>query len=188
MLGSLSRWPSRDWASRSYEAIIKEAFRPEWWTPTGSSGRRRRHDDRDPEEGGWADEEQYSLMEYNFSLFFGLAVQLYEATLVADDTPYDRFMEGEEPCHPRPSKASPSSCARRRYVLPDGTRQAAGRCINCHSGPEFTDAAVANILAQGETRNREGQDLDRGWNNIGVRPTRRTSASAVGPVRPAAGA
>ena len=34
----------------------------------------------------------YTQMEYNFSLFFGLAVQLYEATLVADDTPFDRFV------------------------------------------------------------------------------------------------
>ena len=31
-------------------------------------------------------------MEYNFSLFFGLAVQVYEATLVSDDTPFDRFL------------------------------------------------------------------------------------------------
>ena len=34
----------------------------------------------------------FTQMEYNFSLFFGLAVQLYEATLVADDTPWDRFV------------------------------------------------------------------------------------------------
>jgi len=58
-------------------------------------------------------------------------------------------------------------------IQPDGTQKAAGRCINCHSGPEFTDASVGNILdpTKTETRNREGQDLDRGWNNIGVRPT-----------------
>ena len=30
-------------------------------------------------------------MQYNFSLFFGLAVQMYEATLVSDDTPWDKF-------------------------------------------------------------------------------------------------
>ena len=32
-------------------------------------------------------------MEYNFSLFFGLAVQAYEATLVSDQTPFDRFLK-----------------------------------------------------------------------------------------------
>jgi hypothetical protein len=43
-------------------------------------------------------------------------------------------------------------------ILPDGTQKSAGRCINCHSGPEFTDAAVRNILdpMKTETRNREG--------------------------------
>jgi hypothetical protein len=30
-------------------------------------------------------------IHHNFSLFFGIAVQLYEATLVSDDTPCDRF-------------------------------------------------------------------------------------------------
>ena len=33
----------------------------------------------------------YALIQYNFSLFFGLSVQLYESTLVSDDTPWDRF-------------------------------------------------------------------------------------------------
>ncbi len=40
---------------------------------------------------GNCSENEYSLMQYNFSLFFGIAVQLYEATLVSDDTPWDRF-------------------------------------------------------------------------------------------------
>ena len=34
-------------------------------------------------------------MEANFSLFFGLAIQLYEATLMSDDTPFDRFQDGD---------------------------------------------------------------------------------------------
>jgi hypothetical protein len=33
----------------------------------------------------------YTLMEYNFALFFGLAVQAYEATLIPDQTPVDIF-------------------------------------------------------------------------------------------------
>ena len=35
------------------------------------------------------------MKEYNFSLFFGLAVQLYEMTLISDDSPVDRFFEGD---------------------------------------------------------------------------------------------
>ncbi|MCA1600893.1 MAG: hypothetical protein LC776_04320 [Acidobacteria bacterium] len=34
--------------------------------------------------------DEFSLIEYNLSLFFGLAVPMYEATLVSDDTPFDR--------------------------------------------------------------------------------------------------
>ncbi|WP_041245539.1 hypothetical protein [Geotalea uraniireducens] len=37
----------------------------------------------------------FSQMEENFSLFWGLAIQLYEATLVADQTPFDRFLGGD---------------------------------------------------------------------------------------------
>jgi len=36
---------------------------------------------------------QFSQMEANFSLFFGLAVQAYEELTIPDDTPFDRFMD-----------------------------------------------------------------------------------------------
>jgi len=35
-------------------------------------------------------------MEYNFSLFWGVAIQMYESTLVADQTPFDKYMEGQQ--------------------------------------------------------------------------------------------
>ena len=47
----------------SYEEMIKAAFWPQWWN-------------------GGPDQ-----LKENFSLFFGLAMQLYQGTLVADDTP-----------------------------------------------------------------------------------------------------
>ena len=40
---------------------------------------------------GLCNENEYSLLQYNFSFYFGIAIQLYEATLVSDDTPWDRF-------------------------------------------------------------------------------------------------
>ncbi|XXY17303.1 hypothetical protein WME88_54650 [Sorangium sp. So ce216] len=39
------------------------------------------------------DRSQFSQMEANFSLFFGLAVQMYEELLIPDDTPFDQFMD-----------------------------------------------------------------------------------------------
>jgi hypothetical protein len=39
----------------------------------------------------------FSQMEANFSLFWGLAIQLYEATLVSDQAPFDRLLGGSGP-------------------------------------------------------------------------------------------
>ncbi len=35
-------------------------------------------------------------MEYNFSLFWGVAIQMYESTLIADQTPLDKYMEQQK--------------------------------------------------------------------------------------------
>jgi cytochrome c peroxidase len=172
VLGALSRWPNPGLGVGNYEAMIKKAFRSEWW-----QSNRIIHVADDgtttviTKQSSESTTNEYTLMEYNFSLFFGLAVQLYEATLVADETPYDRFMEGRGTLSPEALEGLAIFLRQVPLIMPDGTVKAAGRCINCHSGPEFTDAAVSNIQAQTETRTREGQDLDRGWNNIGVRPT-----------------
>src|SRR5207237_9422994 len=40
--------------------------------------------------------EAFKQMEANFSLFFGLAVEVYEFTLISDQTPFDRFMDGDD--------------------------------------------------------------------------------------------
>jgi cytochrome c peroxidase len=172
VLGGLSRWPSPGLGVNSYETLIKRAFHKEWWhsneiisVAVDGTVSVVRKPDRD------LSTNEFTLMEYNFPLLFGLAVQLYEATLVSDDTPYDRWREGRGTLSPEALLGLQVFLGQQAQLLPDGTRRAGARCINCHAGPEFTDASVTNILNLGETRNREGQDLDRGWNNIGVRPT-----------------
>jgi cytochrome c peroxidase len=47
------------------------------------------------------------------------------------------------------------------------------RCSNCHEQNELTDASVRRVAAavNGPVRNRDGNVIDRGFNNIGVRPT-----------------
>jgi hypothetical protein len=51
-------------------------------------------------------------------------------------------------------------------------RRQAG-ALTATAAPSSPTRRFRNILdpTKTETRNREGQDLDRGWNNIGVRPT-----------------
>lgn len=160
VLGDSSRWPQRGLRLNSYAHMIRAAFQPEWWRstkhiqilPNGSTrivdGAAR---DRNAED--------YSLMEYNFAFFFGLAIQLYESTLVADETPYDRFMQGD-------SSAISAAAIRGMDLFRSQTR---GRCINCHEGAELTGASVTRVTAS-PVRIRDEQALDRGFNNIGVRP------------------
>jgi cytochrome c peroxidase len=47
------------------------------------------------------------------------------------------------------------------------------RCSNCHEQNELTDASARRIAAavNGPVRNRDGNVIDKGFNNIGIRPT-----------------
>jgi len=154
VLGPLSKAPQRG-LSTTYQAMIKQAFTEHYWnsaeTPTLPS---------------IPNPTEFSHMEANFGLFFGLAVALYEATLVADRTPFDRWMETG------------------RFNRHFGTQELAGlnlfvkegQCITCHAGPELTTASVRQ--AQGEQKliramaMAQGTALyDNGFYNIGVTPT-----------------
>lgn len=160
VLGDNSRWPRRGLHHDAYARMIRSAFQPDWW----KSSKHLRIDGNDNvlvidghlhKHPG-----EYSLMEYNFALFFGLAIQLYEATLITDDTPYDRFMTGN-------ASAISEAAVRGVDLFRSQTR---GRCINCHEGAELTGASVTRVSAS-PVRIREEQALDRGFNNIGVRPS-----------------
>jgi cytochrome c peroxidase len=110
----------------------------------------------------------YTQMESNFSLFFGLAVQLYQATLVSDDTPFDRFVAGDDL----------AMTERQQRGLSRFLSGGAG-CTVCHFGSEFTGASITvardpaeggliELMAMGDG-NRANYDI--GFYNIGVRPT-----------------
>jgi cytochrome c peroxidase len=100
VLGVFSKSPGKG-LNTSYSALVQKAFQTEWWqfaqhiceaadgTMTGTVN---------PEnlETCAAGTNEYSLMEYNFSLFWGVAIQMYESTLVADQTPFDKFLEQQQ--------------------------------------------------------------------------------------------
>ncbi len=143
------RDPSGKGLDTTYGALIQAAFRPEFWNST------------EPING-------FTQMEQNFSLFFGLAVQLYEATLVADQTPFDRFLQGD-------ITAMSQSAQLGWSIFQSG---GAG-CFNCHIGPELTGASVTQARAPGEAGlieqmamgNGALANYDIGFYNIGVSPT-----------------
>ncbi len=140
----------------TYRELIQRAFRAEWW------------DDSDPLIAGQtpltllkectADGDPIGpLMEGNFSLYWGLSIMLYEASLVSNQSPFDEMMRGRpemveakwqavrnligEPIF-RDQKKAP--------VLPKHESGAAvfqhgfrvfmnHGCVDCHDGPFFSE-------------------------------------------------
>jgi cytochrome c peroxidase len=104
-----------------------------------------------------------SQMESNFALFFGIAIQMYESTLIADDTPFDRFAAGDR------------TALNAQQIRGLKLFQDQASCMNCHNGPEFTRAAYSNVQNQRVERMTMGDGTtaiyDNGFYNIGVRPT-----------------
>jgi cytochrome c peroxidase len=172
VLGRFSAFPLKGLRgphADSYQTLIQNAFDDRWWRANNmlilvyEDGRtefvkRKEGDDRlvpgDPFPRA------YTLLEYNFSLFFGIAVQMYEATLVSDDTPFDRYMEGQA-----------DALTARQIEGMKVFNSNVGRCVNCHGGAEFTNASVTSAGSRPLFR-RSGDLLDTGFNNIGLRPAR----------------
>ena len=168
-----------------YVAMIRDAFKKEWWesevvVSVAADGTTRYLDRPSPTPPPGT--EEYTLAEYNFGLFFGIAIQLYEATLVSDDTPWDRFRR----LHPSATDGAlnpwvnehPEEISRLALfgasLFNDRTRGAKNvRCSNCHESAELTDNASDRVAAalNGGVRNRDGNIIDKGFNNIGIRPT-----------------
>ncbi|MGH2819260.1 MAG: cytochrome-c peroxidase, partial [Actinomycetota bacterium] len=150
----------------TYRGLIRRAFEPRWWRSNKiirinrATGQRAFIARPDRPLGP----NEFTLMEYNFSLFWGLGVQLYESTLIADDTPVDRFLSGRS--------SALTAIEREGLQVFEGQ----GGCINCHGGAELTNASVATVPDEPiETMimgNGEVASYDNGFYNIGVRPTR----------------
>ncbi|MBW4454613.1 MAG: cytochrome C peroxidase [Nostoc indistinguendum CM1-VF10] len=162
VLGADSRSPQPGLKDKTYEQMIKDAFKPEWWKSNrliqvDAEGKRTFVNSPDNS----SKTNEYTLLEYNFSLFFGLAVQLYESTLIANNTPYDRFLEG--------NTSALTVQQQRGKQLFEGK----AACIFCHSGLELTSASISNVKNQ---RLRASTSTprtvsDTSFFNIGVRPT-----------------
>ena len=131
-----------------YQALIQKAFPAKFWSSN----------QRSPD--------GFRQIEKNFSLFWGLAIMMYESTLVSDDTPFDRYISGN------------ISALTTQQATGFQTFLGNGGCIFCHRGPEFTGAAstlkdLRNLGANIEHMNMgDGQVAlyDSGSYNIGVRP------------------
>ncbi|MCX7080612.1 MAG: cytochrome-c peroxidase, partial [Pseudomonas sp.] len=134
----------------TYRELVKTAFQPRLWNAT------------QPVLLGGA---PYSQIEANFPLFFGLAIQMYESTLISDQAPLDAYLQGNQ------------QALNAQQVEGMNLFTGKGRCINCHVGPELTSAATLLRLSPFVRVERMvmGDGLttlyDNSFYNIGVRPT-----------------
>lgn len=151
VLGPLAKFPGRG-LKVSYETLITKAFHRKYWNskmlvyfgqpwlaplpaghgmvinggaviiPPGEAVR-------------YPSDKVFTQMQANFSMFFGIALMLYESTLVTDRTPFDRWMETGV------------------FNEGFGPQELAGlnifgspqRCLRCHGGPELTNASIRSI-------------------------------------------
>jgi cytochrome c peroxidase len=165
----------------TYATLVKAAFYSTYWDSADKlemddSGQWVAYDGR--RRGG------FTQIEANFGLFFGLSVQAYETTLVADDTPFDQFM-GDKVNDPVDDALNAEQLEGLLAFIGEAN------CASCHGGPELTDAAFTNLIEieDGEVElelieveetpeldengeffvGDETTFLDNGFSNIGVR-------------------
>jgi len=115
--------------STTYTDMIRAAFQPRYWNSdrivTFPGGVMTIGNPGTPQTT-----DEFTQMEANFSLFFGLALQMYQATLVSDDTPFDRFQEGDDTALTLQQQRGLN------FFLGNG------RCFECHNTPLFTNVTV----------------------------------------------
>ncbi|MGZ8214541.1 MAG: hypothetical protein ACXWTP_08585, partial [Methylosarcina sp.] len=97
--------------NKSYAELIQLAFEDKYWQ--GDKGYKissgQLQTDKKVDKKGY-----YSQMAINFSLFWGLAIQMYEATLVSDQSPFDTWFAACRPVVTNPT----STAAANRNIVP----------------------------------------------------------------------
>ena len=115
-------------ADASYAALIRASFQPAYWNSPAVVDATGRVIVTAGEAGRPG---EFNQMAYNFGLFFGIAVQAYESTLVSDDTPVDRFLAGDT--------AALSAIEQQGL---NEFRGGGSQCTQCHQGPELSAAGI----------------------------------------------
>jgi cytochrome c peroxidase len=111
----------------TYGSLIRAAFQPAYWSSLAVLDANGRVIAAAGEPGS----REFTQVAFNFGLFVGIAVQAYEATLVSDDAPVDRFLAGDG--------------AALGPVQQQGLnefRAGGSQCTQCHQGPELSAAGI----------------------------------------------
>lgn len=117
VLGALAHLPGPGLdPSLRYDDLVRAAFRERWW---GSNQLKA---------------DGFTQMEANFALIFGLAIQCYEATLIPDQAPFDRFRMGDF------GALTPEQQSGMAIFL------GKGKCITCHDTPMFAGSLRDEVI------------------------------------------
>lgn len=115
----------------SYQALIKKAFAAKYWSYIGTQ----------PGFGSPKSGATYNQMEANFSMFFGLALQLYQATLISDQAPID--ITNRDAAN-TPTWDNLGYTQEKIDTLILGERTFVNNhCQMCHTGPTTTLASIS---------------------------------------------
>ncbi len=112
--------------STTYQAMVEAAFANKFWDSSVVVDI-----NQDPVLVGDVvpgDLNQFTLTEANWSFFWGLAVQLYQATLISDDSRFDR------------------GPLRRSALAGFNIFLGQGGCVNCHATAMFTKASTLHLV------------------------------------------
>ncbi len=132
-LGFLSDTVAGTGLTTTYKAMIEAAFVPKYWNnttekvtfangiPSFSAG------PADP-----LNTSEFTQMEANFATFWGLAIQAYESTLVANDSKFDQFILN-------------GAGLNNEEIIGMNVFNGQGGCIACHDGATLMDIDHAFI-------------------------------------------
>jgi cytochrome c peroxidase len=118
------RDPSGTGLTLTYAELIKKAFNKKYWKSAAAI-------ELVKDSGQF-----YSQMEANFAMFFGLAIQQYENTLISDDALFDKSIDDDTGF-----PAGFTETQQRGFQVFNDAH-----CNNCHSGPTFSSAASPQIF------------------------------------------
>ncbi|MDD2762061.1 MAG: cytochrome c peroxidase [Methylomonas sp.] len=125
----------------TYKTLITQAFNSKYWAYGGSSTAFPA-----PPPG----QTPYNQMEANFSMFFGLALQLYQGTLVSDQAPIDLVPRvlgnSNDGVYLDPDWAAlyPDDTVKVESLTNGYNAFMSKHCATCHGGPLMTTAALAS--------------------------------------------
>ncbi|MBD9355297.1 cytochrome C peroxidase [Methylomonas sp. EbA] len=123
----------------TYKNLITQAFNPQYWAYTGIGPF-----------GAPVGGVPYNQMEANFALFFGIAIQLYESTLISDQAPFDLspIDANMKPTWSNVVADTPANTADLAVSLKNGVELFINNhCNLCHAGPSLSLAAVSTNAA-----------------------------------------